>query len=109
MVHGVDSNTFNWLQATSQSKQFATDNISELRTTNKKTVSTVNFFMSYATKSMPVFLPGMAKSWPAYEKWRYSNSGTDYLSAALGDKSVTVYDGSSQEVGDIQNHSGDSF
>jgi hypothetical protein len=36
-------------------------------------------------------LAGLAKSWPAFDKWRYKNDGHFYLSQLMSDTNVNVY------------------
>jgi hypothetical protein len=36
-------------------------------------------------------LEGMAKTWPAYNKWQFAGEGKSYLSAIIGDIDVPVF------------------
>jgi len=36
-------------------------------------------------------LRGLAKQWPAVEKWNAANNGTEYLRELLGDKKISVF------------------
>jgi hypothetical protein len=54
-------------------------------------------------------LPGLAKTWPAYNKWDYSKGGANYLSQIIGDNMVSVYVEKNPELSSEENFSGFSF
>ena len=49
-------------------------------------ISPENFRKNYYEPMKPVIITGIAKKWPAFEKWNW-----DYLINAVGDKQVGVY------------------
>lgn len=49
-------------------------------------ISPENFRKKYYEPMKPVIITGLAKKWPAFEKWNW-----DYLINAVGDKQVGVY------------------
>lgn len=55
-----------------------------IKSTNVQRVNTVDFYMSCVSPSRPCLLQGMAKTWPAFEKWAYKNDGMTYLAAKIG-------------------------
>lgn len=89
LIAGLNSQTFTYLQT-----QPILEKLSITASIKKPSVVTlkqVDFYSTYVSRSRPAFLAGLAKSWPAFEKWRYKNDGHFYLSKLLGDTNVNVF------------------
>lgn len=52
-------------------------------------ISKADFEKHYLNSRKPLIIKGMAKKWPAYEKWNL-----DYMKTVVGDKTVPLYDSS---------------
>ena len=51
-----------------------------------ESISPGNFKENYYDTMKPLVITGLAKSWPAYQKWNW-----DYFIDTVGDKEVGVY------------------
>jgi len=88
MIAGLNSNIFEYLLANEKTLMLK----AELKQWNVNRVTSVDFYMTCVQLSRPCSLPGMAKTWPAYESWNYNNNGMEYLLTQYGKKgTVTVY------------------
>ena len=76
MIAGLNSQTFNFLSENDESL-FMT---STLKSMSVSRTSTVDFYSSCVSLSRPCLFNGMAKTWPAYNKWQYAKRGQNFLS-----------------------------
>ena len=70
-------------------------------------MNTLPFMADCLRINKPCKFEGMAKTWDAYEKWRFVNGGASYLKNALEDQ-VTVFIDMDPEI-NIGEVSGNSF
>merc|ERR1712166_668884 len=82
-----------------------TKNVKTIKVTS---VRTVDFYSSCVSLNRPCFIPGMAKTWPAYEKWSYKNGGTEYLADKLQNHPVRVFYDNDPKI-DTESNEGYSF
>ena len=71
-------------------------------------MNTLPFMADCLRINKPCKFEGMAKTWPAYEKWRFVNGGSSYLKDALQGEQVTVFIDMDPEI-DVSQVSGNSF
>jgi len=81
VLKGLDSHTFTFLMQ-HEDDLMITKNVKTVKVTS---VRAVDFYSSCVSLNRPCVIPGMAKTWPAYQKWAYKNGGTEYLAEKLGD------------------------
>jgi hypothetical protein len=70
-------------------------------------MNTLPFMADCLRINKPCKFEGMAKTWPAYEKWRFINGGSSYLKSTL-EEQVTVFIDMDPEI-NIGEVSGNSF
>lgn len=89
LIAGLNSQTFNYLQNQSvMDKLQIKDHISK---PSIVTMTPVDFYSTYVSRSKPALLASLAKTWPAFELWQYEEGGTEYLTSILGDTNVGVF------------------
>lgn len=105
LLMGLNSKTFNYLQANSEDALNLRPELKQLQAvgTNLKT-----FYTQCVSYSRTCKLNDVAKSWPAYNNWRYEIDGYSYLKGAMRDTSVTVY-ADDEATNDEENFSSYSF
>jgi hypothetical protein len=79
VIAGLNSHTFNFLLQHEKDLMIT----QTTKTVKVTSVRTVDFYSSCISLNRPCILPGMAKTWPAYEKWAYRNGGTEYLASKI--------------------------
>ena len=79
---GLNSKTFNYLQANSEDALNLRAEIKEMASVG---LSLKDFYTKCVSYSRTCKLTEVAKSWPAFKKWRYESSGYSYLEDRLGD------------------------
>ena len=75
LIAGLNSHTFNFLETHDQTL-FITDKLKSISVTR---VTSVVFYSSCVGVSRPCLLSGMAKEWPAFNKWQEKKAGLTYL------------------------------
>jgi hypothetical protein len=83
MIAGLNSHTFEYIH-TKQQGLMITPSIKSI---NMQRISPVNFYSTCVTVNRPCLIQGMAKTWPAYERWSYhafKDSKNYYLLDKLG-------------------------
>ncbi len=66
------------------------------------------FYTTCVSYSRTCKITDVAKSWPAFNKWRYQKDGYKYLAKTLGDINTSVYV-DDEATNDEENFSGFSF
>ena len=69
ILKGLNSNTFNYLQANSL-KNLGLEKPMHIYDTHKLNVTSVSFFANCVKLNKPCVFKSMAESWPAMEKWK---------------------------------------
>jgi hypothetical protein len=54
----------------------------------------------------PCKFEGLAKSWPAFDKWRFEDNGPEYLTKKFGDLDLAIVVDSATDDGNIWGDSG---
>ena len=88
LLMGLNSKTFNYLQANSED---ALNLRPELKTLEAVGLNLKKFYTQCVSYSRTCKLKDVAKTWPALEKWRYQKDGYKYLAKKIGGHSTTVY------------------
>ena len=88
LLMGLNSKTFNYLQANSEDALNLRPELKSLQSvgTNLKT-----FYTQCVSYSRTCKLAGVAKSWPAFSSWSYSTDGYAHLKQQLDGAQVNVY------------------
>lgn len=105
LLLGLNSKTFNYLQANSDD---ALNLRPELKTVPGVGLKFKYFYTNCVTYSRACKLSDVAKSWPAHHKWRYEKDGYEYLAKKLGDRTTSVYV-DEEATNDEENFSSFSF
>ena len=105
LLMGLNSKTFNYLQANSEESLNLKP---ELKTLNSVGLNLKNFYTQCVSYSRTCKLTEVAKSWPAFKNWRYEANGYGYLAKKLGDIEASVYV-DAEATNDEENFSGCSF
>ena len=86
ILKGLNSNTFNYLEVHSDSLR-----LTKLLNNYQTTISSNQFIDDCIRINKPCKFEGLAKSWPAYEKWKSRDNDYKYLEEKLKDQQVEVY------------------
>ena len=91
VLKGMNSNTFNYLMSHRETLQI--DRPIRKFGTNRpaKMPNTIEVFSDCVRNNRPCVFKGLAKEWPAFEKWNTKNNGTEYLSSKFEGKMVESY------------------
>ena len=97
ILAGLNSNTFNYLTSHQESLRIGRD-IRKWNMTGGEQLShwptTIEFFSDCVRIGRPCHFVGMAKYWPASQKWKTANGGADYLKNKFGDSPLDTFIGS---------------
>lgn len=86
VLKGLNSNTFNYLGAHSDTLR-----LTKLLNNYQAQITSNQFVDDCLRINKPCKFEGLAKSWPAYENWKYDGSNNyKYLSDKFGSSQVSV-------------------
>jgi len=105
LIAGLNSQTFNFLSSNAEALYIT----STLKSISVSRVTSVDFYSSCVGMSRPCLLAGMAKTWPAFNKWQYHKAGNSYLSKKIGDSFVTVFKEENPHIDSSDLYQGYSF
>ena len=91
VLAGLNSQTFNYLSRNASELRISEGSKDIKAMSVVKAEQGADFYYSCVALNRPCLFKEMAKSWPAYNNWRYSSDGYKYLESALKNKKVTVY------------------
>lgn len=80
ILKGLNSNTFNYSEAHSESLR-----LTKLLNNYPSQMNTNPFIADCVRINKPCKFENLAKTWPAFEKWRFVNGGPTYLKDKLKD------------------------
>lgn len=86
ILKGLNSNTFNYLEVHSEPLR-----LSKLLNNYQTQITSNQFIDDCVRINKPCKFEGLAKTWPAFEKWRFSNNPYTHLASLLSDQQVQVH------------------
>ena len=102
---GLNSKTFNYLQANSEDALMLKQDLKVLKGVG---TDLKQFYTNCVSYSRACKLTDVAKSWPAYTKWRYETNSYQYLKGKVGAMETSVFV-DEDVTNDQENFSGYSF
>ena len=105
LLMGLNSKTFNYLQANSED---ALNLRPELKQLEAVGLNLKKFYTQCVSYSRTCKLKDVAKTWPALSKWRYQTDGYKYLAKKIGKHNSKVFV-DEDATNDEDNFSGFSF
>jgi hypothetical protein len=104
ILAGLNSQTFNYLSS-HDSKLNIGDNIKSI---TLAAIQPLEFYSNCVALNRPCFISGMARTWKAFNSWRYSSDGYAYLDSALKGYEFQVFEDDDPIV-DSESFTGYSF